>query len=80
MQVPGSLHKMGGLGVPVVAQQLTNPASIHKDVSSTPGLTQWVKDLAWLRLWRRLEATAPIGPLAWEPPYAAGVALERPKK
>ena len=25
-------------------------------------------------------ATAPIGPLAWEPPYAAGVALKRPKK
>ena len=28
----------------------------------------------------RLAATAPIGPLAWEPPHAAGVALKRPKK
>ena len=31
-------------------------------------------------LWRRLAAAAPIGPLAWEPPYAAGVALEKTKK
>ena len=28
---------------------------------------------------RRLVATAPIGPLAWEPPDAAGVALKRQK-
>ena len=34
--------------------------------------------LQWL--WRRLAATAPIGPLAWEPPHAAGVALEKEKK
>ena len=37
--------------------------------------------LLWL--WRRPAATAPIGPLAWEPPYAMGAALEkaqRPKK
>ena len=25
-------------------------------------------------------ATAPIGPLAWEPSYAMGAALKRPKK
>ena len=31
-------------------------------------------ELLWL--WRRLVATAPIGPLAWEPPYAAGAAQE----
>ena len=36
-------------------------------------------DLAWLWLWRRLAATALIGPLAWEPPYAAGAALNRLK-
>ena len=30
--------------------------------------------LPWL--WCRLVATAPIGPLAWEPPYAAGAAQE----
>ena len=31
---------------------------------------------ALLWFWRRLEATAPIRPLAWEPPYAAGAALK----
>ena len=30
-------------------------------------------------LWWRLEAKAPIRPLAWEPPYAAGEALKRQK-
>jgi len=35
-------------------------------------------ELLWL--WCRLAATTPIGPLAWEPPYAAGVALEKTKK
>ena len=32
-------------------------------------------DPEWLWLWRRPVATAPIRPLAWEPPYAMGVAL-----
>ena len=36
-------------------------------------------DLALLWLWHRLAATTLIGPLAWEPPYAADVALERQK-
>ena len=35
---------------------------------------------ALLWLWYRLVATAPIGPLAWEPPYAAGAAQENGKK
>ena len=34
--------------------------------------------LLWL--WYRLAATAPIGPLAWEPPYAAGAAQEIAKR
>ena len=34
-------------------------------------------DPALLWLWCRPEATAPIGPLAWEPPYAEGLALEK---
>ena len=31
-------------------------------------------------LWYRPLATAPIRPLAWETPYAAGVALKKKKK
>ena len=30
-------------------------------------------------LWHRLAAVAPIRPLAWEPPYAVGVALKKTK-
>ena len=33
-------------------------------------------DLALLWLWHRPAATALIRPLAWEPPYATGVALK----
>ena len=41
------------------------------------GLTQWVKDL--VLLWCRPAAIAPDRPLAWEPPYAMGLALKRQK-
>jgi len=34
--------------------------------------------LLWL--WHRLAAAAPIGPLAWEPPYDAGAALKSKKE
>ena len=37
-------------------------------------------DPTLLWLWCRPAATASIGPLAWEPPYASGVALEKGKK
>ena len=33
-------------GVPIMAQQLTNPTRNHKVAGLTPGLAQWVKDLA----------------------------------
>jgi len=32
--------------VPVVAQQITNPTSLHEDEGSISDLAQWVKDLA----------------------------------
>ena len=37
-------------------------------------------DPALLWLWCRPVSTAPIRPLAWEPPYAAEVALEKVKR
>ena len=36
-------------------------------------------DLVLLWLWGRLVAIAPIRPLAWEPAYAAGEALNETK-
>ena len=50
----------------------TNPTRNLEIEGLIPGLAQWVKDPALLWLWHRPAATAPIRPLAWEPPYAAG--------
>ena len=63
-----------------MAQWLTNPTRNHEVVGSIPGLTRWVKDPALLWLWHRLVAAAPIRPLVWEPPYAAGAAQEIAKR
>ena len=37
-------------------------------------------DSVLLWLWHRPAATAPVGPLAWEPPHATDAALKRQKK
>ena len=60
-----------------MSQCLTNLPSIHEDAGLIPGLAWQVRDL--VLLWRRPEASALIGPLAWEPPHAAGAALKRKK-
>ena len=38
--------KNGAFGIPVVAQWLMNPTSIHEDMVSIPGLAQWIEDPA----------------------------------
>ena len=38
--------KKNRVGVPIVAQHVKNLTSIHEDVVSIPGLTQWIEDPA----------------------------------
>lgn len=78
--------KINNLGVPMVAQRVKKSTRIHEDAGWIPGLSGlriWHMQhrsemglgsgLCWL--WHRPEATAPIQTLAWELPYATGVAL-----
>ena len=67
------------MGVPIVAQWLTNPTNTHEDVGLILALLRRLRIQCCCELWHRLTATALIRPLAWEPPYTTGVALKRQK-
>ena len=79
-------------GVPIMAQQkwiwLVSMRTQVRSLASLSGLRIWCcescgvgcrrgSDPVLLWLWRRPAAISPIGPLAWELPYAGGVALKR---
>ena len=79
VSVVNTLNAVGHFGSSRQGSAETNLSSIHEDEGfSIPVFTQWAKDpvlllsvrrlqmLLWL--WCRPEATAPIQPLAWEPP------------
>ena len=74
-----------------MAQWLTNPTRNLEVAGSIPALAHGVavscgvgrrccSDPTLLWLWRRLAATSPFRPLAWEPPYAAGAVQEMAKR
>ena len=85
----------GSGGVPIMAQQkwiwLVSMSIQVQSLASLSGLRirhcreLWCRSQMWLDpkllwLWCRPAATALIQPLAWEPPYAVGVALKRQKQ
>ena len=52
------------MGVPIVAQWIKNPSSIHEDSGSIPGLGQWVKGLALskaaVQMWLRSQVAVAV--------------------
>ena len=91
---PFYAHKLERWGFPIVVQwkqiQLGTMRLQVRSLASLSGLRiqrcreLWLGrrrslDLALLWLWYRLVATAPIRPLARDPPYATDVALQRQK-
>ena len=75
-------HEVAG-SIPGLAQWITVTCGVgHRhSIAVTCGVgRRHGSDPALLWLWCRPVATALIQPLAWEPPYAARVALEKAKR
>ena len=73
---PTRNHEGAG-SIPSLTQQVKFPGLLRAVAQVTCAARIW---LALLWLWCRPAATALIRPLAWEPPNAAGAALEKTKK
>ena len=69
--------RLGTMRLRVVSLALFSGLRIQRFVSGVG--RRHGPDIALLWLWRRPAATAPIRPLAWETPYAVGVALRGQK-
>ena len=61
-------------------QSLASLSGLRNGLTLSPGVgRRHGSDPELLWLWHRPAARAPIGPLAWELPYAAGAALKKIK-
>ena len=68
----------------------TNLTSIHDEAGLIPGLARgfgipschelWCRSQTWLESCAAVAVPAPVCPLAWDSPYAVGVALKGQKK
>ena len=68
------------LGVRILAQWLTNSTRNHGFRVRTLASLSGLRIQHCCELWCRSAAAVPSGPLAWEPPYAEGAALEKAKR
>ena len=69
----------GGWEFPLWFSGLRTQPSVPEDVGLIPVLAHGVRDPVWQWLWCRLAAQLQSD-LAWELPYATGVAIERKKQ
>ena len=67
------------VGGPIVAQRKRIRLETTRLCVRSLALLSGLRIQCCCELWCGLGTTAPIKPLAWEPPYVAGGALKRPK-